>query len=200
MKYNLFIVILISLNLTQIYSQLKDSNNLETGKFKSENLYLDNCNYILGPVVGYSLKSKVPVYGLNFEYAFAQNEKGIFTAGITGKYSTNKEDAIDNSAELTTQIVSFGLQSNFNLNRLSAKSVIPFAGVIIGYSYSKTQYIFNSGIENPLFPDTKKNSLYIHGQAGVRFFFSHNAAFNVRVGTGNIDKSLIEAGFDYKFK
>lgn len=199
MKYNLFLLIIISLNLTQIYSQLKDSNNLETGKFKSENLYLDNCNFILGPFVGYSLKSKVPVYGLNFEYAFAQNDKGIFTAGFTGKYSTNKEDAIDNSAELKTKVISFGLQGNFNFNRLAAKSVIPYAGVIIGHSYSATQYSFKSGFENALFPDTKKNSLYIHGQAGIRFFFSRSAAFNIKVGTGSVDKSLIEAGFDFKF-
>jgi len=200
MKYNLVFLIIISFNLTQNYSQLKDSNNLETSKYKNENLYINSCNHILGPVVGYSLKSKVPVYVLNYEYAFSQNDKGIFTGGIIGKYSTNKEEGMNNSAELKTQIFSFGLQANFNLNRLDAKRIIPFAGIIIGYSYSKTQYSFDSDIENPLFPDTKKNSLYIHGQTGIRIFFSRNAALNIRIGTGSIDKSLIEAGFDINLK
>lgn len=199
MKYNLLILILISFNLTQNYSQVKDSNNLVHCDIDISDLYINECSSIIGPVMEYSLKSKVFSYGINYEYAFAQKKAGIFTAGITGKYSTDKEDIMDNTAKLKTSVISAGLQLNFNLNNLSAKSVVPFAGMVIGYNYSATKYEFNNGIEDPLFPDTKKHSLYIFGQAGVRFFFSRSLAFTIRGGTGNIDKSLIGLGLDYKF-
>ena len=199
MKYNLLILILISFNLTQNYSQVKDSNNLVHCDIDISDLYINECSSLIGPVMEYSLKSKVLSYGINYEYAFAQKKAGIFTAGITGKYSTDKEDIMDNTAKLKTSVISAGLQLNFNLNNLSAKSVVPFAGMVIGYNYSVTEYDFNSGIEDPLFPDTKKHSLYIFGQAGVRFFVSRSLAFTVRGGTGNIDKSLIGLGLDYKF-
>lgn len=199
MKYNLLILILISFNLTQNYSQVKDSNNLVHCDINISDLYITECSSLIGPVLGYSVKSKVLSYGINYEYSFARKRAGIFTAGITGKYSTDKEDIIDNSAKLKTSVVSAGLQLNFNLNNLSAKNVVPFGGMVIGYSYSATEYEFNSGIENPLFPDTKKHSLYIFGQAGVRFFVSRVMALTLRAGTGNIDKSLLEFGFDLKF-
>ena len=199
MKYNLLILILISFNLTQNYSQVKDSNNLVHCDIDISDLYINECSSLIGPVMEYSLKSKVLSYGINYEYAFAQKKAGIFTAGITGKYSTDKEDIMDNTAKLKTSVISAGLQLNFNLNNLSTKSVVPFAGMVIGYNYSVTEYDFNSGIEDPLFPDTKKHSLYIFGQAGVRFFVSRSLAFTVRGGTGNIDKSLIGLGLDYKF-
>ena len=199
MKYNLLILILISFNLTQNYSQVKDSNNLVHCDIDISDLYINECSSLIGPVMEYSLKSKVFSYGINYEYAFVQKKAGIFTAGITGKYSTDKEDIMDNTAKLKTSVISAGLQLNFNLNNLSAKSVVPFAGMVIGYNYSVTEYDFNSGIEDPLFPDTKKHSLYIFGQAGVRFFVSRSLAFTVRGGTGNIDKSLIGLGLDYKF-
>ena len=199
MKYNLLILILISFNLTQNYSQVKDSNNLVHCDIDISDLYINECSSLIGPVMEYSLKSKVLSYGINYEYAFAQKKAGIFTTGITGKYSTDKEDIMDNTAKLKTSVISAGLQLNFNLNNLSAKSVVPFAGMVIGYNYSVTEYDFNSGIEDPLFPDTKKHSLYIFGQAGVRFFVSRSLAFTVRGGTGNIDKSLIGLGLDYKF-
>ena len=199
MKYNLLILILISFNLTQNYSQVKDSNNLVHCDIDISDLYINECSSLIGPVMEYSLKSKVLSYGINYEYAFAQKKAGIFTAGITGKYSTDKEDILDNTAKIKTSVISAGLQLNFNLNNLSTKSVVPFAGMVIGYNYSVTEYDFNSGIEDPLFPDTKKHSLYIFGQAGVRFFVSRSLAFTVRGGTGNIDKSLIGLGLDYKF-
>ena len=199
MKYNLIILILISFNLTQNYSQVKDSNNLVHCDIDISDLYINECSSLIGPVMEYSLKSKVLSYGINYEYAFAQKKAGIFTAGITGKYSTDKEDIMDNTAKIKTSVISAGLQLNFNLNNLSTKSVVPFAGMVIGYNYSVTEYDFNSGIEDPLFPDTKKHSLYIFGQAGVRFFVSRSLAFTVRGGTGNIDKSLIGLGLDYKF-
>ena len=199
MKYNLLILILISFNLTQNYSQVKDSNNLVHCDIDISDLYINECSSLIGPVMEYSLKSKVLSYGISYEYAFAQKKAGIFTAGITGKYSTDKEDILDNTAKIKTSVISAGLQLNFNLNNLSTKSVVPFAGMVIGYNYSVTEYDFNSGIEDPLFPDTKKHSLYIFGQAGVRFFVSRSLAFTVRGGTGNIDKSLIGLGLDYKF-
>ena len=161
MKYNLLILILISFNLTQNYSQVKDSNNLVHCDIDISDLYINECSSLIGPVMEYSLKSKVLSYGINYEYAFAQKKAGIFTAGITGKYSTDKEDIMDNTAKIKTSVISAGLQLNFNLNNLSAKSVVPFAGMVIGYNYSVTEYDFNSGIEDPLFPDTKKHSLYI---------------------------------------
>lgn len=199
MKYNLLILILISFNLIQIYSQVKDSNNLVHCDIDISEEYINESNSLIGPVMGYSLKSKVLSYGINYEYAFAQKRAGIFTSGITANYSTNKEDIIDNTAQLKTSVLSIGLQLNFNLNNLSAKKVVPFAGMVIGYNYSATDYEFNSGIENPLFPDTKKHSLYIFGQAGVRFFVTRYMAFTIKGGTGNIDKSLVGLGLEYRF-
>lgn len=198
MKYNLVILILISFNLTQNYSQVKDSNNLVHCGIDISDLSINECSSLMGPVIGYSLKSKVLSYGINYEYAFAQKKAGIFTAGVSGKYSTDKEDIIDNTAELKTSVISAGLQLNFNLNNLSANNVVPFAGMVLGYSYSLTEYNFNSGNENPLFPDTKKHSLYIFGQAGIRFFFSRSLAFTLKAGSGNIEKSMLVFGLDYR--
>ncbi len=199
MKYNLIILILISFNLTQNYSQVKDSNNPVHCDVDIPSTYIYENSSLLGPVIGYSLKSKVLSYGVNYEFAFAQNRAGIFTAGIAGKYSMYNEDIIDNTAKLKTSVISFGLQSNFNLNNLSSKSIVPFAGLMIGYNYSATEYNFNNSIENPLYPDAKKHSLYFFGQAGVRFFVSRSMALTIRAGSGNIDKSLIELGFDFRF-
>ena len=200
MKYFLVITTFLFLNLTQNYSQLKDTSNHYVFCGTDINPgYIDCGNSIIGPVLGYSIKSKVLIYGLNYEYAFAQNRTGIFTIGARGKFSTNKEDVLDNTAKLKTQNISFGLQGNFNFNRLSANSVIPYAGIVLGYNYSLTEYDFNSGTPNPLFPDTKKHSFYIFGRAGVRFFLSHNIALNISFGSGNIDKSAMELGLDYKF-
>ncbi len=199
MKYNLFILLLISLNLTQIYSQLKDSKNLDSAAVRNERLYLNNCENLAGPVIGYSLKSAVITYGVNYERAFAQNNSGIFTAGVMGKFNTHKEELSGNQGELKTQNILMGLQGNFHLNKLSSPTVIPFIGILLGYNYSTTEYIYINNINNSLFPDTKKHSFYIYGQAGIRFFFSKNAAFSFRGGTGNIDKGIIEAGIDLKF-
>ncbi len=69
----------------------------------------------------------------------------------------------------------------------------------MGYNYALTKYEFNDNIVNPLFPKTKKHSLYFFVKAGARFFISRNIALTLSAGTGNIDKSLIELGFDYKF-
>ena len=198
MKYNLLILLLISLNLTQNYSQVKDSNNLVFCGIDISSAYLHNGNSLTGPSIGYSLKSKVFSYAVNYEYAFAQNRVGIFTAGISGKYSTNSEDIFENTAKLKTSDISLGLLCNFNLNNLSSKSIVPFAGLIIGYTYSVTKYNFTNNIENPLFPETKKHSLYFFGQAGVRFFVSRSLALTLRSGTGNIHKSVIELGFVFK--
>jgi hypothetical protein len=198
MKCNLVILILISFNLTQNYSQVKDSNNLVYCGIDIPSTYIQGGNSLIGPVIGYSLKSKVLSYGINYEYAFAQNRAGIFTAGIAGKYSLNNEDVFDNTAKLKTSVISLGLQSNFNLNNLSSKAIVPFAGLMIGYNYSVTEYNFYNNIENPLYPDTKKHSLYILGQAGVRFFVSRRLALTLKAGSGNIDKGLIELGFDFR--
>ncbi|NOS83931.1 MAG: hypothetical protein HOP31_02225 [Ignavibacteria bacterium] len=198
MKYNLVILILISFNLTQNYSQVKDSNNLVYCGIDIRSTYIQGGNSLVGPVIGYSIKSKVLSYGINYEYAFSQTGAGIFTAGIAGKYSANNENIFDNTAKLKTSVVSLGLQSNFNLNNLSAKTIVPFAGLMIGYNYSVTNYDFENNIEDPLFPDTEKHSLYIFGQAGVRFFLSRTLALTLKAGSGNIDKGLIELGFDFR--
>lgn len=199
MQYNLLILILISFNLTQNYSQVKDSNNLVHCGIDISSTYIHENNSLLGPAIGYSIKSKVLSYGINYEYAFSQTGAGIFTAGIAGKYSSNNENIFDNTAKLKTSVVSLGLQSNFNLNNLSAKTIVPFAGLKIGYNYSVTEYIFGNSVENLMHPDTKKHSLYIFGQAGFRFFVSRGLALTIRAGSGNIDKSLLELGFDCKF-
>ena len=185
MKYNLVILILISFNLTQNYSQVKDSNNLVHCGIDIYDLSINECSSLMGPVIGYSLKSKVLSYGINYEYAFAQKKatKTVLPA---------------KPAELKTSVISAGLQLNFNLNNLSAKNVVPFAGMVLGYSYSLTEYNFNSGNENPLFPDTKKHSLYILGQAGVRFFISRSLALTLKAGSGNIEKSMLVFGLDYR--
>ena len=199
MKYNLVFLIIISFNLTQNYSQLKDSNNVVFCGIEIENSFLKNGNLLIGPSLGYSLKSKVFSYGINIEKAFGQNHTGIFTAGITGKFSTHKEDAIENTAQLKTRNISFGLQGNFNFNLLKEKKIIPFAGVILGYNNSLTEYEFFSGTSDPLFPETKKHSFYIYGQAGIRFFFTDNAGLTLKAGTGNIYKSQLEGAVELKF-
>lgn len=199
MKYFLVISAILFFNLTQNYSQEKDtSNHLIYCGTDIDPAYIYCGNSIAGPVIGYSLKSKILSYGLNYEYAFAQNKTGIFTFGARGKFSTDNKDVLDNSAKLKTQNISFGLQGNFNFNRLEAKSIIPYAGIILGYNYSVTEYNFNNGSTDPLFPDTKKHSFYIFGRAGIRFFLSQKIAINVSAGSGNIDKSALEVGIDIK--
>ncbi len=116
MKYILVISVILLINLTQNYSQLKDSNNLIVCGLEVIPGYLNEGNSLIGPVIGYSLKSKIINYGINYEYTFAQNNTGIFTAGISGKFSTSNEDILDNTANLKTENISFGLQCNFNLN------------------------------------------------------------------------------------
>ncbi len=199
MRYNLVLLILISFNLTQNYSQVKDSNNLVYCGIDISSTYIKSGNSLIGPAIGYSLKSKVLSYGINYEYAFAQNQTGIFTAGIAGKYSAKNESLEGNTGELKNSVISAGLKCNFNLNNLSAKSIVPFAGLMIGYNYSVTKYEFNNSAQDPLFPDTKRHSMYIFGEAGVRFFISRNMALNIKAGSGNIDKSILEIGFDYRF-
>ncbi|HMQ79372.1 MAG TPA: hypothetical protein PKE39_05155 [Ignavibacteria bacterium] len=199
MKYNLVILILISFNLTQNYSQVKDSNNLVHCDINISDLYITECSSLLGPGIVYSLKSKVLSYGINYEYAFAQKKAGLFAAGFSGLYSSNSEDVFDNNAKLKTSVITLGLQCNFNLNNLSSKNIVPFAGLMIGYNYALTRYEFNSNTEDPFFPETKKHSLYIFGQAGVRFFVTRRLAVTIRTGSGNIDKSMLGFGFDYKF-
>ncbi len=200
MKSLLALSVFLLLNLTQIYSQEKDtSNHFVSCGIEIIPAYVWVTNNIIGPVLGYSLKSKVLSYGINYEYAFSQIKSGIFTAGIRGKFSSKNEDASGNSAVLKTKNISLGLQSNLNFNRLEPASLIPFIGIVIGYNYAVTEYNFNNGVNDPLFPDTKKHSLYIFGQAGIRFFLSEKTAITLRGGTGNIDKSMLEAGIDFKF-
>ncbi len=200
MKYFLVISAVLFLNLTQNYSQLKDtSNHFVYCGTDIDPAYIDWGNSIAGPCIGYSLKSKIFSYGLNYEYAFAQSNTGIYSVGIKGKFSTGKEDVLENTAKLKTQNISAGIQCNYNFYLSGIRKVIPFAGVVLGYNYSLTTYNFNNGISNPMFPDTRKHSLYIYGQAGFRFFISHNAAITIKGGTGNIDKSILEAGFDLLF-
>jgi hypothetical protein len=198
MKYILAISAILIINLTQNYSQLKDSNSLVYCGTDIIPLYIYEGSSLIGPVLGYSIKSKVVSYGINFEYAFVQNKTGIFTIGIAGKFNTNTEDILDNSARLKTTNITFGLQSNFNLNCLSSQSLIPFAGVLLGYNNSVTKYTFNNNFSNPLFPDTKKHMVYLFGQAGVRYFLSKYTAILLKIGSGNIDKSTLELGIDFK--
>ncbi len=200
MKSLLAISVYLLLNLTQNYSQEKDtSNHFIACGIEIIPAYIYETNNIAGPMIGYSLKSKALSYGINYEYAYLQIKSGIFTAGWLGKYSSKNEDAFESSAKVKTQNISLGLQSNFNFNRLEPASIIPFIGLVIGYNYAVTEYNFNNGGNDPLFPDTKKHSLYIFGQAGIRFFLSERTAFTLRGGTGNIDKSMLEAGIDFKF-
>lgn len=197
MKYNLVILIIISFNLIQNYSQVKDSNNLVHCDIEITDLSINECSSLIGPVLGYSLKSRVISYGINYEYAFAQKNAGIFTAGVAGFYSSNSEEAFDNTAILKTSVITIGLQCNFSLNNLTSRSIVPFAGLMIGYNYSLTKFDFNENTANPLFPETKKHSLYIFGQAGVRFFVSRSLAFVIKAGSGNIDKSKLVFGMNY---
>jgi hypothetical protein len=199
MKYILVISVILLINLTQNYSQIKDSNNLVYCGTDITPLFISEGSSLIGPVLGYSIKSKVVSYGINFEYAFAQNRTGLLTAGITVKFNTNNEDVLDNTAKIKTTSISFGLQSNFNFNYLPEKSIIPFLGLVLGYNNSVTKYTFNNNFSNPLYPDTKKHMVYLSGQAGVRFFLSQYSAIMLKLGTGNIDKSMLELGFDYKF-
>lgn len=199
MKYLVLLTAILFLNLIQNYSQVKDSNSIIYHGTQINETYLYKGKSLIGPVIGYSIKSKIITYGINYEYAFRQNKTGIFTIGVAAKYNTAKEDILDNTAQIKTTNITFGFQGNFNFNRLAGKAFIPFAGLFIGYNNAAAKYSFNSAASNPGFQNSHKGALYFLGQAGIRYFFTKGAAIALKLTSGNINKGNLEFGVDIKF-
>lgn len=193
MRLLLLTSVLILFNLTQIYSQLKDS----CCQNYSVNSYLKQGDLSASLTAGYSFKSKVPSFGLNIDYGVHQLKAGIISIGVSGRFNSSKEDLINTGSELKTRNITAGITGKLNFNRLESRSIIPYAGVLLGYNNTVTEYSVNN-IDEKYFPDTKKHSFYILGQAGAYFFINKNFAFNINFSSGNIEKGLFEGGFTIK--
>lgn len=194
MRLLLLTLVLFLFNLTQNYSQLKDSSCQNI----SVNSYLRQGDFTAGITAGYSFKSQVPSYGLNFDYSVHQLKIGLISIGLTGKYNSAVDENLDNATEIKTRNISAGITGKLNFNRLGIPAVIPFTGLVLGYNNSVTEYLINNNYGG-YFPDTHKHSFYILGQAGLQLFISKNLAFNLTFSSGNIDKGMFEGGIFIKY-
>lgn len=194
MRLLLLTSVLILFNLTQIYSQLKDS----CCQNYSVNSYVRQGDFSAGITAGYSFKSQVPYYGFNSDYYLYQLRTGIISAGVIGKYNSGSEEIFSSGSKLKTSSLTAGLSGKLYFNRIGISSVIPFAGMVLGYNYSDTKYIINDPY-NKYFPDTHKHSFYFLGMAGLDFYINKNFAFNLIFSSGNIEKGIIEGGISFKF-
>lgn len=206
MKYSIIIPVIILLNLTQIYSQLKEANSLfvkyNSGKYSADTdigQYLYECDNAAGFTIGYSLRSKILSYGINYEHFFTQSKTGLIGLGLTGRFNTNSEDILDNNVKLRTTNFSGGIQFNYHFNTLNVPEFIPFGGIVLGYNNAGTTYKFNSGTIPQGYEDIHKGQVYFFGQAGFRYFFCRSTAVILIIGTGNTYKSAVDLGFDVKF-
>lgn len=193
MKLLLIASALFLFNLTQIYSQLKDS----CCQNYSVNSYLKLEDFTAGITAGYSIKSKVPSYGINFDYMLYQVKAGLISIGTAGNFSSAAEENISSGFELKTRNITAGITGKIFFNRLGFSSIIPFAGVMLGYNNAVTEYYGNNA--TGYFPNTLKHSFYITGKTGLYFFVSNNLLLNINFSTGNIDKGILEGGISFKF-
>ena len=205
MKYFIAAILMLCLNLIQNYSQLKEANNLyylnsDAGNKKSDiGQYLYEGDNSAGVTIGFSMRSKILSYGITYEHYFSQGRLGLIGLGINGRFNTASEDILDNSAKLKTTNISGGIQLNYHFNTLTSAELVPFGGIVLGYNNSGTIYKFNSGSAPAGFENIHKGEVYFFGQAGIRYFFSRNAAVILVLGTGNTYKSAVDLGFDFKF-
>ncbi len=181
MKYRLLLIAMIFFNLTQIYSQIKESNHLA------------------GVTLGFSSKSQNIIFGANYEYELPQSGIGLFAIGAIVRIWTYKEKIYNNTVDLKYTNITLGGQVNYNFNQISSGKFVPFVGLVVGYNNVSTKYTSYDNISIIGYDQTYKSGLFIWGQGGFRYFFNKKIAGILRLGLGNFDLSTIEIGFDYKF-
>ena len=181
MKYLPVIPVILFINLTQNYSQLKEGNHLA------------------GVTIGYSAKSQNIIFGANYEYVLSPYGIGVLGIGAITRFWTHSEDILNNTSKLKNTNITLGMQVNYNFNQISNGKFVPFAGLVLGYNNVSTKYTAYNNASITGYGQTYKSGLFIWGQGGFRYFFSNKTAGVLRLGLGNFDLSGIELGFDYKF-
>lgn len=181
MKYILVLSAILFINLTQIYSQLKEGNHLA------------------GVTLGFSGKSANIIFGGNYEYELPPAGIGIFGIGAITRFWRYSEDILNNTVKLKYTNVTLGSQVNYNFNQIASGKFVPFVGLVMGYNNVSTKYTAYDNVSVIGYDQTYKSGLFIWGQGGLRYFFSNKAAGVLRLGLGNFDLSTIELGFDIRF-
>lgn len=194
MRLLLLTSVLILFNLTQIYSQLKDS----CCQNYSVNSYIKEGEFTAGITAGYSFKSKVPAFGINLDHYIHQLRPGIISVGVTGKFNSATEEIQSSSSEIKTRNISAGINFKLSFNRLGINYIVPFTGILMGYNNSLTEYEVDKNLRE-YFPDTHKHSFNISWIAGLYCFFSKNFALSINFSTGNIEKGVFEGGLSINF-
>ncbi|MEO8513007.1 MAG: hypothetical protein ABI543_05580 [Ignavibacteria bacterium] len=130
MKYLFVITAILFINLTQIYSQLKEGNNLA------------------GVTLCYSPKLQNVIFGANYEYELPSAGIGVFGIGAVTRFWIHSEDILDNSAKLRNTNIAIGGKVNYNFKEISDGKFIPFAGFRAGYNNVSTKYTHLAGSSN----------------------------------------------------